>query len=725
MKTGKVNENSTVTFLKFLYRHCEEGFINLRFLPSKESLFIPLSEIHSIPPILEAHRDQNTFFGIALRNDGDGSKQGIIHIPALWIDLDLYKLTDGEKEESRKRYKDFPLKATFIIDSGGGRYLLWMLKEPASREKILKTEDILKRFASYFHGDPVATDASRILRMPGSLNHKYQHTPQVKIIESHPERQYSLVDFDFLPPTMETSAKEDRPYSQETSERLNQIMECEFLKHCDCERATLSEPEWYAMISILARETGGPDLIHGLSWGYPRYQPEETDKKILHALNNTGPATCDRIKTLWDCKKDCRVKSPAVLALIAKQDESRNHSTLPSESKETSKGINYHLTTLSDVFEYPEPTFIIDQILVEGTVNVFGAYTGAGKSIVTLLVIKSILTGQPLWRKYPVLKTGPVLLVDEETPRGFLRERVEKMGFDKNLPLYFLHFQEVRLDRDDSFNALMEKIEEVKPVLVVIDSLIRVHRQKEDESTSMALVVARLRKIANSGTTVWTIHHHKKGEAPLSQKLRGSSDIPGGVDIEYALVPKDDYLIFSSVKTRTKPLAPIRLKLDVSETEIRLTYEGTEAEEVLTEVKDVLKNKGRLGVNEIWEELKTREYEIGINKLREVLRDAVGKEIQGEKEKGRGKRWVFWVDDSSRFTPIYNTVKSEGTNQDSVDSSQQPKKEENSCEETNQHFQGLNDSPRVDKEAHHKELRNDKEKIEGLYRVMDDGQQTY
>jgi hypothetical protein len=166
--------------------------------------------------------------------------------------------------------------------------------------------------------------------------------------------------------------------------------------------------------------------------------------------------------------------------------------------------------------------------------------------------------------------------VDEETPQGFLRERIEKMGFNKGLPIYFLHFQDVRLDRDDCFNALMEKIEEVKPVLVVIDSLIRVHRQKEDDAMSMSFVVARLRKIANSGTTVLVIHHHKKGEGPLSQKLRGSSDIPGGVDIEYALVPKDNYLIFSSVKTRTKPLTPIRLKMEATEERIEVVYQGTE-----------------------------------------------------------------------------------------------------------------------------------------------------
>ena len=129
-----------------------------------------------------------------------------------------------------------------------------------------------------------------------------------------PQREYNLSDFDFLSPSIETSAKEERPYSQENSERLNQVMECDFLKHCDRDRVSLSEPEWYAMISILTRENGGPTFIHSLSKGYPKYSPPETDKKILHALNDTGPATCERIKKeLFDCEKDCGVTSPASL----------------------------------------------------------------------------------------------------------------------------------------------------------------------------------------------------------------------------------------------------------------------------------------------------------------------------------------------------------------------------------------------------------------------------
>lgn len=188
---NKRDEHPTVSFLKSLYQYCNtEGFINLRFLakdkdPDKTvQKFIPLSEIESIPEIVKDHIGQyHCYFAVATRINGNGSKNGIIEIPTLWVDLDLYKLTNEEKEESRRRYRDFPLKASFIIDSGGGRYLLWMLNEPGSKEEISRIENRLKRLASFFHGDPVATDASRILRIPGSVNHKYPHLPQVKIAE--------------------------------------------------------------------------------------------------------------------------------------------------------------------------------------------------------------------------------------------------------------------------------------------------------------------------------------------------------------------------------------------------------------------------------------------------------------------------------------------------------------------------------------------------------------
>ena len=367
----KSHEHPSVSLLKSVYQHCGEGFINTRFLPSAKNHFIPLKVINYISKILEINKDQNAYFGVATRINGDGSKNGIIQIPVLWLDLDLYKLTDKEKEESRQRYKEFPLKTAFAIDSGGGRYLLWMLKEPASREEIPEVETRLKWLASYFHGDMSATDASRILRIPGSLNYKYQHTPPVIIKSFHPERQYNLDDFEILPQVEERPNGEERPYRQETNERLNQIMECEFLTHCDRDRMSLSEPEWYAMISILARETGGPQLIHSLSKGYPKYSLQETDKKILHAINDTGPATCERIKReLFDCGKDCGVKSPAVLFFVNRQDLNSSEINETTGNQVNNKH-HFSLIQAKDILsiEEPETDWLWEGILPMGGIE--------------------------------------------------------------------------------------------------------------------------------------------------------------------------------------------------------------------------------------------------------------------------------------------------------------------------------------------------------------------
>jgi len=122
--------------------------------------------------------------------------------------------------------------------------------------------------------------------------------------------------------------------------------------------------------------------------------------------------------------------------------------------------------------------------------------------------------------------------------------------------------------------------------------------------------------------------------------LRGSSDIPGGVDIEYALLPVGDYLVFKSVKTRTQPLQPIKLKMEVNNESISLTYQGDEygeEAEILEEVINILEEHEEEGVEKIFKSLKERGLKVGINRLREILKKASGKELLEERGP-KGKR---------------------------------------------------------------------------------------
>jgi putative DNA primase/helicase len=95
---------------------------------------------------------------------------------------------------------------------------------------------------------------------------------------------------------------------------------CEFLKFCHRNAKLLSEPLWYAQITVLAPFKGGEEKIHKLSKSHPNYTYEETQKKIEHfRKTGTNPMTCKAIAEKgFKCPKlgKCKVKSPAGLAFI-------------------------------------------------------------------------------------------------------------------------------------------------------------------------------------------------------------------------------------------------------------------------------------------------------------------------------------------------------------------------------------------------------------------------
>lgn len=92
---------------------------------------------------------------------------------------------------------------------------------------------------------------------------------------------------------------------------------CTFIRHCRDDAASLSECEWYALISNVSRCADGSAAVHRLSEPYPSYSPQETDAKIAHALTDTGPHTCTFIQGLvfQGCPPGgCGVKAPIALS---------------------------------------------------------------------------------------------------------------------------------------------------------------------------------------------------------------------------------------------------------------------------------------------------------------------------------------------------------------------------------------------------------------------------
>jgi len=144
------------------------GLIEIRALPSGRQIFN--RELKKLLAFIQAHIYEDVYFGVATRKGGDGSKAGVLEIPALWADMDWKDLIGG-KAEADRRIENFPLRPTVIISSGHGYHLYWFLKKPIIASPEI--EGFLKGIAISLGADTSAAELARILRVPGTFNHKY------------------------------------------------------------------------------------------------------------------------------------------------------------------------------------------------------------------------------------------------------------------------------------------------------------------------------------------------------------------------------------------------------------------------------------------------------------------------------------------------------------------------------------------------------------------------
>ncbi|MDU4912865.1 DNA-binding response regulator [Clostridium baratii] len=136
----------------------------------------------------------------------------IKELNALFIDLDYYK-TKFTKEQILMNLEEnyfnqsIPIP-NFVIDSGRGMYLLWLINSVPSKALPLwkGVEEYLFNQLKSFGADRQALDATRILRVPGSINSKSKTV--VDIIDEY-DYIYDLreIQKEFLPDLSEIKKK--------------------------------------------------------------------------------------------------------------------------------------------------------------------------------------------------------------------------------------------------------------------------------------------------------------------------------------------------------------------------------------------------------------------------------------------------------------------------------------------------------------------------------------
>jgi KaiC/GvpD/RAD55 family RecA-like ATPase len=235
-----------------------------------------------------------------------------------------------------------------------------------------------------------------------------------------------------------------------------------------------------------------------------------------------------------------------------------------------------HLSTLLKL-KISESKWIIKDLLPENGITILSGNPGSFKTWSTLHFALCIAQGKPVYNHFETTK-GNILIIDEEDGIGLLQQRAKSLSADGKSNIYFLVMSGFKIDDEDNDRELFEYIKKYRIKVVILDSLVRIHRGEENSSSAIALVFEVLRKLNRKGVSVLLNHHHRKkpiGKTFDSQPMRGSSDILAAIDCHMQIDHKDDKLIIAQNKNRFgEEIKPFEVDIKKEDDKIFFNYVG-------------------------------------------------------------------------------------------------------------------------------------------------------
>jgi hypothetical protein len=185
-----------------------------------------------------------------------------------------------------------------------------------------------------------------------------------------------------------------------------------------------------------------------------------------------------------------------------------------------------------------EARWLIEDIWPLEGCGIIGGEPKAKKSWVVLEVALSVATGTDFLGRE--VHRGAVILFDEENKRDELKKRIARLLAAHEIQaeslkdLYIADQALLRLDDQESMEELEELVGRVKPTLLVLDPLVRLHQGDENDAAHVSAMLSGLRRLQiHHRCAVMLVHHLGKqteSKRAMGQRLRGSSDFHGWID---------------------------------------------------------------------------------------------------------------------------------------------------------------------------------------------------
>ena len=174
------------------------------------------AETVAAPEFQDWLRDRNrsgsdVFIGMNPLKDGAGSrtKESIKEVRHVYLDLD----EDAKAALASVRDSPDVPPPNFVLDTSPAKHqVVWKIEGV----DLEQAESLLHSLANHFGGDPAATDATRVLRLPGFVNCKYLSDMDFLVRAHHEsDRIHSLRDFTIRDDSPDTARNIEDPRSFE------------------------------------------------------------------------------------------------------------------------------------------------------------------------------------------------------------------------------------------------------------------------------------------------------------------------------------------------------------------------------------------------------------------------------------------------------------------------------------------------------------------------------
>lgn len=248
---------------------------------------------------------------------------------------------------------------SILVDSGRGIHVYWILDTPIQLESWRAAATLLKSSCATtgFNADPAVTsDAMRVLRIPGTLNHKGEAPVPCTVLKDW-GTTYSLeqITEQLAPKQSEASKKLASMVGDELGAKASSYpavpyYTSEIATKCGVFKDALAtggkdhtEPLWSNILTTISFTEDGEHFVEALSSGHPQYDPVKARQKYDYKLARrqeglVRPVLCTTFADYKGsicsaCPYNGRIKTPLVLG---KREEMAH---LPPWIKITERGV--------------------------------------------------------------------------------------------------------------------------------------------------------------------------------------------------------------------------------------------------------------------------------------------------------------------------------------------------------------------------------------------------